>query len=187
MIAYDKYYEVESLFGSPYPELISYMANQVKGTVLDLGCGQGRDAIALARLGFDVVGVDHSKIGINQMMRIASKENLSLKGQVADIFGFNDFTTFDFVLLDSMFHFAKKDVAKETKLIKNIIGGMKANAQLVVCIQDSGKKVKTLLQIIEETHARSIFENQFVYEFEDKESGHKSKTNYQLIVLAKRK
>lgn len=50
---YDKYYQTENLFGDPYPELIEFFANYPKkGKVLDLGCGQGRDAIAIAQLGY---------------------------------------------------------------------------------------------------------------------------------------
>lgn len=185
MVGYDKYYEVKNLFGEPYSELISYMDQQERGKVLDLGCGQGRDAIPLARLGFNVVGVDHSEVGINQMVDFAKKEGLTLKGNVTDIFEFNDFESYDFILLDSMFHFTKKDKEKETNLIKMIIESMSNNARIVVCIQDTGKKVKILRDTIEEADAMSIFENQFVYLFEDKESGHKSTTDYKMIVAGK--
>ena len=73
---YDKYYQTENLFGEPYPELIKlYGAIEHKGKLLDLGCGQGRDAIALARLGYEVVGIVYSKVGIAQLYKIAKKEN----------------------------------------------------------------------------------------------------------------
>lgn len=67
-VAYDKYYQTENLFGKPYPELIKYFSTYPKqGKVLDLGCGQGRDSIPIARLGFDVTGIDNSRVGIEQM------------------------------------------------------------------------------------------------------------------------
>jgi SAM-dependent methyltransferase len=86
--------------------------------VLDLGCGQGRDAIALARLGYSVAGIDNSKVGIEQVNQIGEIENLNLVGQVGDIYSFDRFADFDIVLLDSMFHFAKKDKEKEIGLIQ---------------------------------------------------------------------
>lgn len=48
---YDEYYQTEDLFGAPYPELVTFFAErEQRGKVLDLGCGQGRDAIAFGRL-----------------------------------------------------------------------------------------------------------------------------------------
>ena len=105
-----------------------------KGKVLDLGCGQGRNAIVLARLGYSVTGIDNSLVGIDQMNEIGQKEKLNLDGQVGDIYAFDRFNEFDIVLLDSMFHFAKKDKAKEIGLIKNIISEIKTGSLIVVCI-----------------------------------------------------
>jgi SAM-dependent methyltransferase len=117
--AYDKYYQTKDLFGAPYPELLAFFEQySKKGKVLDLGCGQGRDAIALARLGYTVTGVDSSKVGVEQMIHTVNNENLRLHGMVGDIYAFDPFNAFDIILLDSMFHFTKKDKEKEEGLVK---------------------------------------------------------------------
>ena len=117
--AYDKYYQTENLFGNPYPELMEFFAEYPnREKVVDLGCGQGIDAIPLAQPGYTVTGIDNSKVGIEQMKRIAKIGKLQLIGKVADLFEFDNFAEYDFVLLDSMFHFAKNDRKKETDLIK---------------------------------------------------------------------
>ena len=186
-VTYDKYYETENLFGEPYPELIEFFAEfPRKGKVLDLGCGQGRDAIPLARLGYSVTGIDNSRVGIDQMNEIGLKEKLNLDGQVGDIFGFDRFIEFDIVLMDSMFHFAKKDKEKEIGLIKKIISEIKIGSLIVVCIQDTGKKIQILNQAIDlkERHNR-LADKAFKYVFEDKDSGHKSETDYRMIVIEK--
>lgn len=140
-VGYDTYYQTENLFGDPYPELIAFFRKYPKnGKVLDVGCGQGRDAIALARMGFEVTGIDYSKVGIGQMNQIAKKENLNLKGIRADIFQVDNFKGYDYVLLDSMFHFAKKDRIKETEFIQHIVSKIKKGCILIFCIQDTGKK-----------------------------------------------
>lgn len=57
--SYDNYYQTENLFGTPYPELIDFFANHPNmGKVLDMGCGQSRDALPLVRLDYEVLGVD---------------------------------------------------------------------------------------------------------------------------------
>jgi 2-polyprenyl-3-methyl-5-hydroxy-6-metoxy-1,4-benzoquinol methylase len=45
-------------------------------TVLDLGCGDGRHALALARRGINVVGVDYVQTRIDQANDVARKEGL---------------------------------------------------------------------------------------------------------------
>lgn len=186
-VTYDKYYQTENLFGEPYPELMDFFSEYPKnGKVLDLGCGQGRDSIPLARLGFDVTGVDNSKVGIEQMNQIAKTENLKLNGIITDIFEINNFAEYDFVLLDSMFHFAKNDRKKETEFIKRIISKIGKECSLIFCIQDTGKKVEILNETIDfEKQLDRLVDKKFKYIFEDSQSGHKSETNYLMIVIRK--
>jgi len=55
----DAYDEKPELFGHPYKELQDYFNNcSVKGDLLDLGCGQGRDSLYLASIGYNVTAVD---------------------------------------------------------------------------------------------------------------------------------
>jgi 2-polyprenyl-3-methyl-5-hydroxy-6-metoxy-1,4-benzoquinol methylase len=186
-VSYDKYYSTENLFGEPYPELIRFFAEHPKqGTVLDLGCGQGRDAIAMARLGYSVTGIDSSKVGIDQMNTIAKAEGLNLVGHVGDIHAVHDFDNFDIVLLDSMFHFAKKDKEKEVGTIKRIVSGIRQGALLVVCIQDTGAKVRTLDEAIDHVRRlKRLADKKFKYVFEDAGTGHRSETDYRMIVVEK--
>ena len=184
---YDTYYQTENLFGNPYPELIEFFAEYPqKGKVLDLGCGQGRDAIALARLGFTVTGVDISKVGIEQMNLVANTERLPLNGIVADIYAFDNFSAFDIVLLDSMFHFLKNDREKETCLVKKIISQTQNGGVLVFCIQDTGDKVEILNQTIDfEQPMERLANKKIKYVFEDSENGHQSVSDYQMVVVRK--
>lgn len=186
-IGYDKYYQKENLFGKPYPQLLNFFSKYPnKGKVLDLGCGQGRDAIPLARLGYEVLGVDQSKVGLDQMNQIAAAEKLNLNCKVQDIFLFDSFEEFDFVLLDSMFHFAKKDFDKEAAFLQRLFSKVNTACIIVICIQDTGKKVEYLTELIEENSSIVMQENkQFNYTFEDSETGHQSNSPYRMIAVQK--
>lgn len=76
--------------------------------VLDVGCGQGRDALFIARLGHDVVGVDTAESGIRDLNETARRENLNIEGHVADITTFAPDGAFDIVLIDRTLHMLPK-------------------------------------------------------------------------------
>lgn len=57
---------------------------------------------------------------------------------------------------------------------------------LVVCIQDTGKKVEILNETIDfEKTLDRLVDKKFKYIFEDKGGGHKSETDYRIIVVRK--
>jgi tellurite methyltransferase len=99
------YAEGQDVCGQPFPELVRFFEAQPAGLrVLDLGCGQGRDTLMVARLGHQVVGVDLSPTGVAQMLATAADADLSVTGQVADIAGFEPDGTFDVVVIDRVLH-----------------------------------------------------------------------------------
>ncbi len=188
-VEYDKYYQTENLFGEPYPELLKFYSGiKNKGKLLDLGCGQGRDSIALAKIGYDVTGVDYSKVGIEQLIQIANENDLPIKGIVGDINEFSNFDEFDFILLDSMFHFGKREKETETELLKKIFNFAKPNSLITICIQSIGNKLQILNSIISATPNLKITDREeFNYKFEDKESNHSSVTKYEMVTIKKLK
>lgn len=88
--------------------------------------------------------------------------------------------------MDSKFHFAKKDKEKEIGLIKKIVSDIRKGSLIVICIQDTGEKVKTLNKAIDfERNHKRLSDKKFKYVFEDSDSGHKSETKYRMIVVEK--
>jgi len=82
--------------------------------ILDVGCGQGRDALAIARMGHSVVGVDISENGIADMMIVALRETLDLCGEVADITTYTAEGYFDVVLFDRTLHMLPEEIRLHT-------------------------------------------------------------------------
>ncbi|WP_026477801.1 class I SAM-dependent methyltransferase [Alkaliphilus transvaalensis] len=56
-----------------------------KGTVLDLACGDGRNSVYLAKVGFSVTGVDFSEEGLNRLEIFASNNNLTISQKLIDL------------------------------------------------------------------------------------------------------
>lgn len=56
---------------------VDFICSLIKGkSIFDMGCGQGRHAIELARRGYNVTGIDFSESNIEAAKRIAYKENI---------------------------------------------------------------------------------------------------------------
>ncbi len=112
MVDYDKHYRKgRGQCGDPFEEFVAFFEsyNRPRARVLDLGCGQGRDALLAARHGNQVVGVDLSEIGIGQMVGDAEAEGLDVTGIVSDLLEFRSRRKFDVVLLDRVLHLLLDD------------------------------------------------------------------------------
>ncbi len=157
MTNYNKIYQknLESC-GKPYPEILNffYTFNSSPLQVLDLGCGQGRDAIPIAKLGHHVLGVDISKTGISQMMTVAKKEHLAINGIIASALEFKWHKKFDIVLMDRLIHMFKTD-AEKLSLMNNACGLTKRNGY--VLIADTPKNKQMILKIFKSSIWNSVF------------------------------
>lgn len=104
---YDRLYgKTPDALGDPTPVFVEFFDQQTEGTlrVLDVGCGQGRDALFIARLGHRVVGVDISPNGIRDLLVTARQEKLAVEGIATDITTFTPDGDFDVVLIDRTLH-----------------------------------------------------------------------------------
>lgn len=110
-------YDYDALYGStpdalgePTKVFVDFFdgLNRRKLRVLDVGCGQGRDALFIARAGHNVVGVDLSENGIDALYASAMRENLNIQGIVADIETFTPDGEFDVVLIHRTLHMLDK-------------------------------------------------------------------------------
>ncbi len=72
--------------GSPNPQLIAEAADLVTGRALDVGCGEGADALWLAERGWQVVAVDISSVALQKAARHAAAKaatGTALAGTIA--------------------------------------------------------------------------------------------------------
>lgn len=151
-VAYDDYYKEQNYFGNPYPGLLDFFDHyEPKGVILDLGCGQGRDSLALGKLGYNVIGIDHSHVGISQLNEEAKKRGIPVEGIVGNVYDFSITKDIDVVLLDSMLHFYKNDLEKETYFVGRILNEIKKGSIFVNCILKGDTRESILKKIIDDS------------------------------------
>lgn len=69
------------------------------GRALDLAAGEGRNAIWLAKLGWDVVAVDFASVGIDTGRRLAAHHDVEVEWVVDDVLSYRPDGRFDLVLV----------------------------------------------------------------------------------------
>jgi cyclopropane fatty-acyl-phospholipid synthase-like methyltransferase len=122
-------------FGSdPEPELLRFIrSNGHKGKALDLGCGDGRHSLFLAKAGYHVTGVDVSRVGLKKLEAISSFEKLSsaIALHHSDARDFNyPAENYDFIAAVTLFdHIPKPDVFP---LFEKVAGSLKIGGTIFV-------------------------------------------------------
>jgi tellurite methyltransferase len=98
-------------FGEPSEELVHVVAHLPrKAIALDLGCGDGRNALYLAKEGLAVDAFDHSIAGIRKLEYRAAKRGLSVRSWVQTIETYAFSGAYDLVLAHGVLHLLEPDV-----------------------------------------------------------------------------
>lgn len=82
---WDERYRSVSWSTTPDPDLVRLARGLPPGRAFDLGCGTGRNACWLAVQGWQVTGVDASRVGLDQARARAESLGISLELEQADV------------------------------------------------------------------------------------------------------
>jgi SAM-dependent methyltransferase len=96
---WDARYEAKDLVWGAGPNLFlpPLVDGLAAGTALDVACGEGRNAIWLARQGWEVTAVDFSEVGLDKARTLAG--DTVVEWVLADVTTFAPARTFDLVLI----------------------------------------------------------------------------------------
>jgi SAM-dependent methyltransferase len=96
-----RYAEAEALWTLvPNRFLVAEASSLPPGKALDLACGEGRNAIWLATLGWDVTGVDFSSVAIEKARARADRDDLGAVFHCADLLEYEpEADAYDLVLV----------------------------------------------------------------------------------------
>jgi len=84
---WNKEYKKEKFYWGTKPEvgLKEVLRYAPKGIALDIGAGEGRNSIFLAKNGFRVEAIDKNEEGLKKCKKLAQRYNLRLKTKIANV------------------------------------------------------------------------------------------------------
>ena len=111
--------------------MLNYFRLQPGDKLLDLMCGYGRHAIALARKGMIVTAIDNLGDYINEIKQVAEKESLSITAIQSDVTKFSVDVQFDLAMImgNSLNFF---NAADTTGLLTNISTHLKPGGHILI-------------------------------------------------------
>ena len=136
------YCKLEDYFPKKYnsnpvhSEVLEAMDTVKPCKALDLGCGQGRNALFLVQHGFDVTAVDQNELSLEILQSIVEQEDLEMPVGLYDINSASIGQTYDFIVSTVVLMFLQAD--RIPAIIQNMqeqisIGGY----NLIVCAMDT--------------------------------------------------
>lgn len=81
--------------------------------VLDIGCGEGKDAVFFAKNGYEVTAFDIAESGIQKAREFALRNQVDVCFMKSDVHDFRANTTFDIIFSSGVFHYISRDKRKE--------------------------------------------------------------------------
>jgi SAM-dependent methyltransferase len=99
---WDRRYEIAELVwtASPNRFVVEEIAGMRPGRALDLAAGEGRNAVWLAELGWQVTAVDFSAVGLAKAGRLAESRGVSVNRVTADVRDYRpEAAAYDLVLI----------------------------------------------------------------------------------------
>lgn len=108
--AYDERYDQPTYYWGVRPsltcfEVLKRMPPDRPLRLLDIGCGEGRNAVFFARNGYDVTAFDLSEQGVEKTKRLAERASVPVTAFQADLIEFRLMEEFDILFSTGALHY----------------------------------------------------------------------------------
>lgn len=119
-----------------HSEVLEAMESLSPGKALDLGCGQGRNALFLAQHGFEVTAVDQNELALEILQSIVEQEDLEMTVGFYDINSANLKQSYDLIVSTVVLMFLQAD--RIPAIIRNMQDQTNPGGyNLIVCAMDT--------------------------------------------------
>jgi tellurite methyltransferase len=81
--------------------------------LLDIGCGEGRNAVFFARNGYHVSAFDRSPVGVEKTQRLANDAGVPIEAFVADLASYRPSEPFDVFFSSGVLHYLPPELHSE--------------------------------------------------------------------------
>jgi SAM-dependent methyltransferase len=127
------------VIGEPQPAIIDLeRAGWIRGEVLDVGCGTGEHTILLARLGYDVLGIDFAPHAVEHARANAAKKGVDARFEVADAMNLGDESAYDTIVDSALFHIFND--SDRPRYIRSLHAACRPGALVhVLALSDAGR------------------------------------------------
>jgi len=115
---YENYYKQDEYYWGVQPSNMCLKVLELLPPVrplkiLDIGCGEGKDAVFLARCGYDVSAFDISEAGIEKTKRLAEKARVHVRAFRANIWDYRLDEKYDVLYSSGTLHYIKPELRDE--------------------------------------------------------------------------
>ncbi|MBN6187837.1 helix-turn-helix domain-containing protein [Aneurinibacillus sp. BA2021] len=115
---YEEEYKTKEYYWGTEPNSACYQVLQLMPPtkhlkLLDVGCGEGKDAVFFARNGYDVSAFDVSDAGIEKTRSLAEKIGVHVNAFKADILDYRLDTHYDIIFSSGVLHYIKPEYRKD--------------------------------------------------------------------------
>ncbi len=129
---WDSRYSTDSyVYGTDVNEFVASSLEQAAvragARVVELACGEGRNAVYLARQGFQVTAVDSSRVGLEKTLTLAARHGVTVETVCADALAWRPEAPFD-VLVTTWFHVHPD---RKNDLFRAITNAMRPGGMLI--------------------------------------------------------
>ena len=115
---YEQRYQIDGFYWGVKPndlalELLKHVYPDRPMKLLDIGCGEGRDAVFFAKIGFEVTAFDVAEAGLEKGRKLAEAHNVHVNFIQADLRTFRTDETFDVIYSSGVIHHIRPDFRDE--------------------------------------------------------------------------
>lgn len=115
---YQEWYKAPEYYWGTEPsslclKIISLLPPVRPYRLIDVGCGEGKDAVFMARCGYDVTAFDLAQAGIDKAKRLAEQADVYVNAFVADVNEYRPEGEYDVVFSSGVLHYIRPELRGE--------------------------------------------------------------------------